>query len=143
MQASDSPVAPPQSVEAEMELLGAILAYYSPRIVDEINGTGLAPSDFYRMSHAAVFGAIQQLHGDGEHVDAQTVARRLGPGLDGVGGQAGLGLLVAYSVPHGVRERAVMIREDAQWRRRLHGLYVAIEACHDRDAEKYATALAA
>lgn len=135
------PVAPPQNLEAERELLGALLAYYTPRIVDEIAETGLAPEDFYWVSHASVFDAIQGLHAEGAHVDVRTVARRLGARLEATGGMARLEALLACCVPYGVVERAGMIQADSEWRRKLSGLYDAIDACHARDLGAYEQAL--
>lgn len=137
----DAPLAPPQSLEAEREVLGALLAYYSPRIVAEVKTIGLSPLDFYYVSHGAIFGAILSLDADGAFVDVRTVSRRLGPGLDPAGGEAGLELLVAFAVPQGVCERARMIVEDSRWRARLNAAYEIIEACHLRDAERFASAL--
>lgn len=135
-----TPFAPPQNLEAERELLGAVLAYYTPRIVAEVKATGLQPEDFYRAQHAMVWQAILTVDAAGDHADTLTVSRALGPALEPAGGLARLEYLVAFAVPHGVCERARIIVEDSRWRARLCAAYEIIEACHLRDGEAFKSA---
>jgi replicative DNA helicase len=136
----NGPFAPPQNIDAEREMLGAVLAYYSPRIVAEIKATGIVPEDFYRFSHGAIYGAILAVDAAGDHVDMLAVSRALGASLEAAGGLAMLEFLLSFAVPHGVCERARMIVEDARWRERLGAAYEMIEACHLRDGEAFKSA---
>ena len=65
---------PPQNLEAESSVLGAVLLDHSllERIIDQ-----LTPGDFYRQAHAHIYEAMLALFSDGEPVDALTVANKL------------------------------------------------------------------
>lgn len=138
----DDPVAPPQSLEAERELLGSLLVFYTPDVLAAVKATGLKREDFYRREHEVVYRAIVAVAEAGDHVDLRTVARFLQTHsyLETIGGVVRLEFLASFSSTLGVRERAVMVAEDARWRERLDGAYRAIEACHDRDEAGYAAA---
>jgi len=80
---------PPQSIEAEESLLGAmLLSEYAISSVAEIVG----PADFYKPAHRHIFEAIQSLYGSGQGVDPVTVSEELASAnvLDAVGGPATL-----------------------------------------------------
>jgi replicative DNA helicase len=68
--------APPQSLEAEQSVLGAVLlsdqTLYALRI--DIN---LQPEDFYRPQHGAIYAAMLALYEQGEPVDKLTVVEKL------------------------------------------------------------------
>jgi replicative DNA helicase len=143
------PLAPPQNLEAERELLGSLLAYYRPDLLAATDATVIA-EDFYRQAHGIVYRAIRAVGRQGDHVDGLTVGRFLecqrdpagATYLERVGGQALIEFLVAHAVPHGVAERARIVHEDGEWRRRLRRLYEAQAACHARDERAYQAALA-
>lgn len=84
---------PPQSVEAEQSVLGAILL--DNGALDRINGS-LAAADFYSDAHALIFDHARNLHDDGKPVDVTTLQAALeGVGkLDYIGGMGYLGTLV-------------------------------------------------
>jgi len=65
------PRQPPNSLEAEQCLLGAMLL--SRQAVDKFCGQ-IGPEDFYRETHRLIFRAITELSGKGEQVDAITVS---------------------------------------------------------------------
>ena len=72
----DGPVAPPQNLEAEQSVLGAVLlsdTALPALIIDE----RLQPEDFYREAHGIVFAAMLDLHNGGEPVDALTLVEHL------------------------------------------------------------------
>src|SRR3954447_580345 len=82
------PVAPPQNLEAEQSVLGAVLlsdTTLPALIIDE----RLQPADFYREAHGVIFKAMLDLHGAGEPVDALTLIEHLKQSgqLDAVGGR--------------------------------------------------------
>jgi replicative DNA helicase len=85
---------PPQNLEAEESVLGAMLL--SPSAVGTASEILLA-SDFYRESHATIFRAALALWGKGEPVDAITLANELDERseLEAVGGQAKVAELAA------------------------------------------------
>jgi replicative DNA helicase len=87
-------IVPPQNLEAEESVLGAMLL--SPTAVGNVSEI-LAASDFYRESHAKMFRAALALWGKGEPVDAITLANELDERseLEVVGGQAKVAELAA------------------------------------------------
>jgi replicative DNA helicase len=66
------PVAPPQNLEAEQSVLGAVLlsdTALPALIIDE----RLRPEDFYRDAHGLIYQAMLDLNVIGEPVDALTL----------------------------------------------------------------------
>ncbi|MCU0483418.1 MAG: replicative DNA helicase, partial [Chloroflexi bacterium] len=83
---------PPQSIEAEQSILGALLIDRDAVIeVAEF----LRPEDFYRQAHARIYRAMLDLWERREPIDIITVAESLerSEDLDGVGGRAYLSSL--------------------------------------------------
>jgi replicative DNA helicase len=132
----DGPVAPPQNLEAEQSVLGAVLlsdTALPALIIDE----RLHPEDFYREGHGIVFAAMLELHSGGEPVDALTLVEHLKQAgqLEAAGGRAAIDLLAA-SVPavgH-VRQYARIVRENAMLRRLLRAAYEIQARVHSHDA---------
>ena len=89
-----SAIVPPQNLEAEESVLGAMLL--SPTAVGTVSEI-LDASDFYRESHAKVFRASLGLWAKGEPVDAITLANELDQRgeLEGMGGQGRIAELAA------------------------------------------------
>ena len=73
--AEAAPIAPPQNLEAEESVLGAMLL--SPGAIGAVSEV-LDASDFYRESHAKIYRAGLALYAKGEPVDAITVVDELG-----------------------------------------------------------------
>ena len=132
----EGPVAPPQNLEAEQSVLGAVLlsdTALPALIIDE----RLRPEDFYRDAHGIVFAAMLELHNGGEPVDALTLVEHLKQAgkLDEAGGRSAIDLL-ASSVPavgH-VRQYARIVRENAMLRRLLRASYEIQARVHSHDA---------
>src|SRR5918995_1717290 len=132
----EGPVAPPQNLEAEQSVLGAVLlsdTALPALIIDE----RLHPEDFYREAHGIVFAAMLDLHNGGEPVDALTLVEHLKQAgqLEAAGGRAAIDLLSA-SVPavgH-VRQYARIVRENAMLRRLLGAAYEIQARVHAHDA---------
>ena len=127
---------PPQNLEAEQSVLGAVLlsdTALPALIIDE----RLQPEDFYRESHGIIFKAMLDLHGGGEPVDALTLVEHLKHAgkLDAVGGRATVDLL-AGSVPAvgNVRQYARIVRENAMLRRLLRASYEIQAKVHSHEA---------
>jgi replicative DNA helicase len=133
---ADGPSTPPQNLEAEQSVLGAVLlsdTALPALIIDE----RLQPGDFYRDSHGIIFTAMLDLHGAGEPVDALTLVEHLKQNgqLDAVGGRATVDLL-AGSVPAvgNVRQYARIVRENAMLRRLLDAAYEIQAKVHSHEA---------
>lgn len=88
---------PPQNLEAEMSLLGAILIDKESilKIADTIE-----PDDFYKPAHSEIFRAILDLYGKSEPLDVLTLTNRLEErgSLERTGGRSYL-ITLANSVP--------------------------------------------
>src|SRR5687768_1652068 len=132
----DGPVTPPQNLEAEQSVLGAVLlsdTALPALIIDE----RLQAEDFYRESHGRIFTAMLELHGAGEPVDGLTLVEHLKQAgdLDAVGGRAAVDLL-AGSVPAvgNVRQYARIVRENAMLRRLLRASYDIQATVHSHEA---------
>src|SRR3954468_5850184 len=130
------PMAPPQNLEAEQSVLGAVLlsdTALPALIIDE----RLSADDFYRESHARVYQAMLDLHTQGEPVDALTLVEHLKQAgdLDAAGGAAAIELL-AGSVPAvgNVRQYARIVRDNAMLRRLLHASYEIQAQVHNHEA---------
>src|SRR5918998_4898296 len=96
-----APLAPPQNLEAEQSVLGAVLlsdTALPALIIDE----RIQPDDFYREAHGVVFEAMLELHNGGEPVDALTLVEHLKQAgkLEQAGGRSAIDPL-ASSVPAG------------------------------------------
>jgi len=135
--AFDGPLAPPQNLEAEQSVLGAVLlsdTALPALIIDE----RLHPEDFYREAHGFVYQAMLDLHSVGEPVDALTLEEHLKRAgqLDQVGGRAGIDLL-AGAVPAvgNVRQYARIVRENAMLRRLLRASYDIQAKVHSHEAQ--------
>jgi replicative DNA helicase len=88
------PIAPPQNLEAEESVLGAMLL--SPGAIGAVSEV-LDASDFYRESHAKIYRAALALYAKGEPVDAITLVDELEERgeLEAVGGRVRLHELAA------------------------------------------------
>lgn len=131
-----APLAPPQNLEAEQSVLGAVLlsdSMLSALIIDE----RLAAADFYRPSHARIYQAMVDLDSEGEPIDVLTLVEHLKQAgdLESIGGAAAIEVL-AGSVPAigNVRQYAKIVRENAMLRRLLHASYEIQERVHGHEA---------
>ncbi len=129
-------VAPPQNLEAEQSVLGAVLlsdTTLPALIIDE----KLSPEDFYRPSHGVIYQAMLDLHSTDEPIDALTIVEHLKQAgqLDSVGGRAAIDLLAA-AVPSvgNVRQYAKIVRDNALLRRLLHASYDIQQRVHSHEA---------
>jgi replicative DNA helicase len=109
-------IVPPQNLEAEESVLGAMLL--SPSAVGTVSEI-LDASDFYRESHAKLYRAALGLWTKGEPVDAITLANELEERgqLEEIGGQARVAELAAL-VPStsNVEHYARIVKESAMLR---------------------------
>jgi replicative DNA helicase len=129
-QGSMSDRLPPQSIEAESSVLGAILITETALDAVEID-VGLRPDDFYLPKHRLIFKAMLSLKDKTEPVDALTVSAELERAgeLEEAGGTA-----FVHSLPTSVPsaghagQYAQIVRDRAQLRRLLDTLREA----HDK-----------
>ncbi len=124
---------PPQNLEAEQSVLGAVLlseqTLYALTI--EVN---LKPEDFYRPSHGAIFAAMLDLYEQGEPVDTLTVTDRLKQTgqLETAGGPAGVEALAAAPPVVGNARQYGKIVKDAAL---VRGLITATQLIQQEVAE--------
>jgi replicative DNA helicase len=115
---------PPHNLEAEESVLGAcLLSREAIANVLEV----VSEADFYKPTHAEIFGAILELYGKGDPIDAVTAAeelRRRGS-LENVGGKPYLAMLVSVVPTAGSAVHYARIVEENALLRRL------IEASHE------------
>ncbi len=112
---------PPHSLEAEESLLGAMLLSRDAIAVavEEVSG-----DDFYKPSHAHIFGAVTALFARGEPADVVTVAeelRRAGT-LEATGGASALLSLEANTPASSSAGRYAKIVQEHAMLRRLIGV---------------------
>lgn len=83
---------PPQNIEAEQALLGAIMIDHE---ILDVAADLLLPSDFYAAAHETIFAILMHLANQGERIDRIAVAEALRQRdtLEKVGGSAYLGVL--------------------------------------------------
>jgi replicative DNA helicase len=93
-QASQTAPVPPQNLEAEESVLGAMML--SPGAIGAVS-EALDASDFYRESHAVIYRAALALYAKGEPVDAITLVDELEERseLEGAGGRVRIHELAA------------------------------------------------
>ncbi len=118
-------VVPPQNLDAEQSVLGAILlsdrSLYA-LVIEE----GLRAEDFYHERHGLIYEAMLSLYNENEPVDVLTVTDRLRQSgrLAEVGGQAAVDELTAAVPAAGhARRYAQIVRENALLRRLLTASY--------------------
>src|SRR4051794_4093622 len=133
---ADGPVAPPQNLEAEQSVLGAVLlsdTTLPALIIDE----RLSKEDFYRESHGLVYQAMLDLHTKGERIDHLALVEYLKQRglLEAVGGAAAIELLAGSGPDVGnVRQYARIVRDNALLRRLLHTAYEIQARVHGHEA---------
>jgi replicative DNA helicase len=114
-------VVPPQNLEAEESVLGAILVAPSA-IASVLVDVRLRPEDFYRDSHRAIYRAILSLNDKNEAVDPLTVSAELEKRgeLQSAGGKPYVHQLAAVvpAVGH-ARHYAKLVKDEATLRRLL------------------------
>ena len=115
-QMPDQALVPPQNLEAEESVLGAMML--SPGAIGAVSEI-LDASDFYRESHAKIYRAALALYAKGEPVDAITLVDELEERseLDAVGGKERVHELAALvPAPGNAAHYARIVRETATLR---------------------------
>jgi len=107
------PALPPQNLEAEASVLGAMMIQASaiPYVIEKVHS-----DDFYRDSHREIFRTITDLFGQGDPADPITVTESLAARgtLEQVGGKAYIHTLVsAVPAAANASRYAAIVRENA------------------------------
>src|SRR5574337_234868 len=122
---------PPQNIEAEQMVLGAILIEN-----DAINKVVelLSPDDFYKDAHRRIFTAMIDMFESGEAIDLVTLpdALRGKTGLEAVGGASYLAFLVSL-VPTAanIKNHARIVKDKAIRRKLIHSATDIISQSYD------------
>ena len=95
---------PPQSIDTERQIIGAILL--DPRQLDRV-ASKLTPDDFYADAHKKLFGHFVAMSDNGQRIDATTLIDRIkrSADLEAIGGGAYIAecaqsVAVAANAPH-------------------------------------------
>ncbi|MGH2960748.1 MAG: replicative DNA helicase, partial [Solirubrobacterales bacterium] len=128
---------PPQNLEAEESVLGAMMvseAAMEPVLLD----VHLQEEDFYRDRHRTIFRAIRGLHERSDPVDALTVSEYLSQHgeLEAAGGKDSVSTL-ASTVPAAgnARHYARIVKQNALMRRLLTAAQRIQQSVHEREGE--------
>jgi len=122
---------PPQNIEAEQMVLGAILIENDSmnKVIDL-----LEPDDFYKDTHRRIFRFMLDMFETGEAIDLVTLTDVLRGkvGLESVGGASYLALLVSL-VPTAanIKNHARIVREKAVLRKLIHSATDIITQSYD------------
>ena len=125
-------LAPPQDIEAEQSVLGAMMTSRTVcrDILDLLTG-----GDFYQPRHERIFDAIRQVDSRGEPADPLTVAAELGTDLERCGGRPYLAeLLGACVVASDGLHHAHLVRENAGKRRIIEAAIRITQDAHESTA---------
>ena len=133
MSAVVEPTLPPQDIDAEESVLGAMML--SELAVETATEVIRDPRDFYREGHATIFRAMIDLSLASQPIDAVTVADRLAAmgKLEEVGGRAYIhGLVDATPAAANVRRYAEIVHEHGVLRRLIQAGSEIVQAAYDR-----------
>jgi hypothetical protein len=128
---------PPQNIEAEESVLGAMLVA-EPTLTRVIDEVGLRATDFYLEKHRAIFEVIHKLHTAGKPVDELSVSHSLKKSgkIEDAGGRHYVSELAA-KVPAAANAKhyAEIVSDCAEMRRVGQGLQEAMEAYATRNGD--------
>jgi replicative DNA helicase len=136
-QAQTAAHVPPQNLEAEESVLGAMMVSEGaiPPVILDVR---LHDEDFYRDRHRITFGAIKALYERSEPIDALTVTELLAQRgeLEDAGGKDAVSTL-ASTVPAAgnARHYAQIVKQNALLRRLLVAAQTIQTSVHERDGE--------
>ena len=133
---------PPQNIEAEESVLGAMLVAEPAltRVIDEVK---LNPADFYLDKHAAIFASIHDLYAASKPVDELTVTEALTQHnqIESAGGRHYVSELAAKVPAAGNAKHYAEIVQQNSLLRRLLGAGQEIQASGPRSRRGAARAL--
>ena len=128
---------PPQNIEVEQSVLGAMLVAQAAltRVIDEVK---LKPEDFYLDKHQEIFGAIHDLYAASKPVDELSVVESLNQHgrIEDAGGKLYVSELAAKVPAAGNAKHYAEIVQENSLLRRLLGAGQEIQSwVHERDGE--------
>lgn len=126
---------PPQSLESERALLGALLL--KPDAIHDISDL-IRPESFYAEKHRLIFGAMRELAERGEPIDQLTLSQRLQDQgqLERSGGRSYLAELVSSAPsPGNFLHYAELVSRKALMRALIEASYAITEAAYDEARE--------
>ncbi|HWH07296.1 MAG TPA: replicative DNA helicase [Candidatus Paceibacterota bacterium] len=126
---------PPQSLESERALLGALLL--KPDVIHDVGDTVRADS-FYAEKHRSIFEAMRELSERGEPIDILTIAERLTAKglLERVGGRAYIAELAsAAPSPGNYPHYADLVARKHVMRALIEAAHEITETCYDESQE--------
>lgn len=132
---------PPQNLEAELSLLGAIMLDKDSmlKIADMIS-----PDDFYKNSHRDIFSIMVELYNKNEPVDLLTLSNRLEEKnlIEKIGGRTYIANLAnsAPTIAH-IQQYATIVRKKATMRKLLGAAEKIAELGYQEDIEDVDTLL--
>jgi replicative DNA helicase len=128
---------PPQNLEAEESVLGAMMVSEGA-IIPVILDVRLNDEDFYRERHRIIFRAIKALYDKGEPVDALTVAEILtqrGELAEAGGKETVTGLASTVPAPGNARPSAAIGKQNSLLRRLLTASQQIQKSVHEREGD--------
>ena len=126
---------PPQNIEAEQSVLGAILLE-NEALASAIEV--ISPEDFYKDSHKTIFRAMLELYKKSEPIDLITLTEQLSKDerLEGVGGASYLSSIVnLVPTSANVRYHSKIVKEKAVLRGLIRTTTDIISMCYDEGME--------
>lgn len=127
---------PPQSIEAEQSVLGAIFLNSTQRDALAEADQYLTAQDFYRQAHRLIYKAIQELDAADQPIDPITLQDKLNKEgmLENVGGVAYLAELAgAVPTAANIAYYAQIVKEKAALRRAIDIMTDGIQKAFDED----------
>lgn len=128
---------PPQSLESERALLGALLL--KPDVIHDV-GDLIYPDSFYAEKHRLIYTAMRELSERGEPIDLLTLSERLGNQalLERSGGRAYLAELAAAApAPGNYASYADLVARKALMRGLIDASYEITEAAFDESRDTH------
>lgn len=126
---------PPQSLEAERGLLGALLL--KPEAIHDV-GDLIRPDSFYAEKHRIIFEAMRELSERGEPIDILSLSERLGGknALERIGGRAYLAELAGSApAPGNFSHYADLVARKFVMRSLIEAAYEISEAAYDESRD--------
>ena len=137
MTTADAAYVPPQNLEAEESVLGAMMVSETA-VASVIVDVHLTDVDFYRERHRLIYRAIHSLHARGEPVDALTVSEQLTQmgDLTEAGGKDHVSSLAStVPVAGNADHYARIVKANAMLRRLLEASHRIQKSVHEREGE--------
>src|SRR5918992_1429301 len=128
---------PPQNIEAEESVLGAMLVF-EPSLTKVVDEVKLKDSDFYLDKHRLIFACVHDLYAGSKAVDELTVAEALTQRgeIEGAGGKHYVSELAAKVPAAGnAKHYAEIVQQNALLRRLLEAGQEIQSWVHEREGE--------